>query len=130
MCECCAHIHACLYFKAKAAAADCQSLGHCYAPLIQTLNGTHTHIHQNQWRSLNSAHRLAYLTSQVLLYSRGGRVSRSVKALIFFCQAMSQNKNMPNTCVGLLGTQPSKKKNKIKKIGDKQTNKKNRAMNR
>lgn len=51
--------------------------------------------HTYQWQSLKSAHRLAYLTSQVLFYSRGA--SRNVKALIFFCKVMSKdNNNMPN----------------------------------
>lgn len=70
---------------------------------------THTH----QWKSLSSAHRLAYLTSQVLSYSRGEGVKKCQSTdSYFFCQAMSKKKNMPTTYVGILGTQPSKNGNK------------------
>lgn len=106
----------CLNFKAKGVLLQTARVwGTTNTLLIQNAKrDTCTH----QWKSLKSAHRLAYLPSQVLLYSR--RVSRNVKALIFFCQAMSKDKNMAN--VELLGTQPSKKWQQT----NKHTNKKKR----
>lgn len=44
---------------------------------------THTGVCSHLWTSVMTDHRLAYFTSQVLLSSKGGRVSRNIKALFF-----------------------------------------------